>query len=307
MSQRVIRVGVSLSPESTSWPDTREVALRIDALGYDYLFTWDHLLGAFGARDRPVFEGWTLISALAALTTHVRLGLLVGAVGFRRTALVASAALTLDHVSGGRALVGLGAGWAEEEHVAFGLPFPSLGARLTELDAAAGEIRTLLDHDAVGNQGGSRGLLELRPIQPRIPILIGGWGPRRTPELVARRADIWNAKGSPEDLVSLDRTLRERCAALGRDQAEIERSIACRMVIRDTVADARAAWERICGSNGASPDIEADPWLGPPEVIADRFARYAAIGFRTLVASLPTPYDLETIERLAKEVRPLVH
>lgn len=308
MSAQGIRLGISLSPESTSWPSVLDAARRIDTLGYDYLFTWDHLLGAFGARDRPVFEGWTLISALASQTTRVRLGLLVGAVGFRRAALVASSALTLDRVSAGRVVVGLGAGWAEEEHVRFSLPFPSLGDRLTELDVAAGEIRTLLDQDVDAiARSPARGFLALRSVQQRIPILIGGWGPRRTPDIVARRADIWNAKGTPEDLLSLDRSVRERCDELGRDEAEIERSITCRMVIRDGIAEARAAWERICLFNGAPIDMEPDPWLGPPEVIASRMAAYTDIGFKTLVASLPTPYDLETIERLAIDVRPLVH
>jgi alkanesulfonate monooxygenase SsuD/methylene tetrahydromethanopterin reductase-like flavin-dependent oxidoreductase (luciferase family) len=122
---------------------------------------------------------------------------------------------------------------------------------------------------------------------------------------VARRADIWNAKGSPKQLQELDAVVRQKCHLIGRDPGEIERSVTCRMVIRDSVVEAHAAWLEICRVNGADPGAE-EPWLGPPEVIARRAREYHDIGFRTIIASLPSPYDDETIGRLAQEVAPLV-
>jgi alkanesulfonate monooxygenase SsuD/methylene tetrahydromethanopterin reductase-like flavin-dependent oxidoreductase (luciferase family) len=302
------RFGISVAPQG-SWTAAVDAATKVDSLGYDYLFTWDHLLGAFGGPEVPMFEGWTFITALAANTRHVRVGLLVGAVGFRHPTIVAAGAATLDAVTNGRVIVGLGAGWLQAEHRGFGLPFPSLGERLDRLDEAAGVIRALLDGSELTHRGPGFDLesarLPLRPVQDRLPILIGGWGPRRTPAIVARRADIWNAKGSPKQLQELDAVVRQRCDLIGRDPGEIERSVTCRMVIRDSVVEARAAWLEICRMNGADPGLE-EPWLGPPEVIARRAREYHDIGFRTIIASLPSPYDDETIGRLAKEVAPLV-
>jgi alkanesulfonate monooxygenase SsuD/methylene tetrahydromethanopterin reductase-like flavin-dependent oxidoreductase (luciferase family) len=302
------RFGISLAPQGT-WTAAVNAAIKVDSLGYDYLFTWDHLLGAFGGPESPVFEGWTFITALAANTKHVRVGLLVGAVGFRQPTIVAAGAATLDAVTNGRAIVGLGAGWLEAEHRPFGLPFPSLGERLDRLDEAAGVVRALLDGDELTHDGTGFSLkaarLRLRPIQKRLPLLIGGWGPRRTPAIVARRADIWNAKGSPKQLAELDAVVRRHCEQIGRDPDEIERSVACRMVIRDSVVEANAAWLDICRVNGADPTLE-EPWLGPPQQIAQRASEYFAIGFGTIIASLPAPYDEQTIERLAQEVAPLV-
>jgi alkanesulfonate monooxygenase SsuD/methylene tetrahydromethanopterin reductase-like flavin-dependent oxidoreductase (luciferase family) len=230
-------------------------------------------------------------------------------VGFRHPTIVAAGAETLDVVTNGRAIVGLGAGWLEAEHRPFGLPFPSLGERLDRLDEGAGVIRALLDGSELTHHGPGLVLesaqLPLRPVQERLPILIGGWGPRRTPAIVARRADIWNAKGSPKQLQELDAVLRQQCDLIGRDPGEIERSVACRMVIRDSVVEADAAWLDICRLNGADPDAE-EPWLGPPKMIAQRAREYHDIGFRTIIASLPSPYDAETIDRLAHEVAPLV-
>ena len=304
------RFGISLAPQGVSWTAAVNAAVKVDSLGYDCLFTWDHLRGGFGTAESPVFEGWTLITALAANTRRVRVGLLVGAVGFRHPTIVAAGAATLDAITNGRAIVGLGAGWLEGEHRPFGLAFPSLGERLDRLDEAAAVIRALLDGDEVTHRGAAFALesarLPLRPVQNRLPILIGGWGPRRTPVIVARRADIWNAeKAVRKQLQNLDTAVRRECELIGRDPNMIERSVTCRMIIRDSVVEAHEVWLDICRMNGADPGLE-EPWLGPPHVIARQAREYLEIGFRTIIASLPAPYDEQTIERLALEVGPIV-
>lgn len=147
---RPLKLGFSLWSQATGWPAMRDVAIRIDALGYDYVFTQDHLLATFGDPLQPILEGWTLLAALAASTSNVELGILVSANTFRNPGLLAKMAVTLDHVSDGRAILGLGAGWFEPEHTAHGIEFGrSPGERLRWLDASTRVIRALLDGETV--------------------------------------------------------------------------------------------------------------------------------------------------------------
>ena len=120
-----LKLGILLWSQATEWPPFLEAARRVDQLGYDHLWTWDHLHPIFGATDQPIFEGWTTLGAWAAATERVRLGLMVGANTFRNPALVAKMATTLDHISGGRAILGIGGAWFEEEHEDFGIEFGS--------------------------------------------------------------------------------------------------------------------------------------------------------------------------------------
>ncbi len=308
---RPTRLGFSLWSQATSWPAVREAAVRIDALGFDYLFTQDHLLATFGDPGQDVFEGWTLVTALAPLTSHVRLGLLVAANTFRNPGLMAKAAVTLDHVSDGRAILGTGGAWHEAEHTANGIDFgTSPGDRLRRLDAAVRGMRALLDGDAANVDEPPVHLAGARhrplPLTPRLPILIGGSGEQKTLLTTARYADIWNGLGSVETVRHKMAVLDAHCAAVGRDPAEIERSVTVKMVIRDDPAEARRVWEAALTANLTRLDVEPDPWLGPPDVIAERARAYRDIGVTTVIASLPNPYDVETIERLAGEVRPLL-
>ncbi len=307
---RPLKLGFSLWSQVTDWPSLREAGQRIDDLGFEYLFTQDHLYATFGDPHQPVFEGWTLLGALASATSTVRLGTLVSANTFRHPGLIAKMATTLDHVSQGRAVLGLGAGWFEEEHTAHGIAFgASAGERLAWLDESVRAVKALLDGQTVNHDGPHYTLVDVRqaplPIQRPIPILIGGSGERRTLLTTARYADIWNGLGSVETLRHKLAVLDDHCAAIGRDPATIERSVTCKMIIRDDPREARTVWEAALAANLTRPDIEPDPWLGPPEAMAERIHAYRSIGVTTVIVSAPWPYDLETIERLATEVRPL--
>jgi alkanesulfonate monooxygenase SsuD/methylene tetrahydromethanopterin reductase-like flavin-dependent oxidoreductase (luciferase family) len=307
-----LRLGISPSSQATTWPELRATARLVDRLGYDHLWGLDHLYATFGDPHQPMFEGWILLAAYAMTTKRVRLGHLVGANAFRNPGLVAKMATTLDHISGGRAILGLGGGWFELEHLAHGIDFGSSpGQRLDWLDEAVGMIRGVLDGEEVTHAGQRYRADKLRhsplPLQTRLPILIGGSGEKKTLRTVARYADYWNAEGPPELLAQKDEVLRRHCANVGRDESEIERTVVCKMVIRNTVAEARSVWEKLVAHNRPRPDErDRNPWLGSSEEIAARMRGYVGIGFRTLIVELLAPHDVETIERLIGEVRPLV-
>ena len=310
-----LRLGIQLWNQTATWPELLATARRVDALGYDHLWTWDHLYAISGDPYQSVFEAWTLLTAWAMATEHVRLGLLVGANTFRNPGLVAKTATTLDHISGGRAILGLGGAWFELEHRAHGIDFGSgLGQRLDWLDEAASACRALLDGETVTTREDGRYRFERlvhhpMPLQPRLPIMIGGTGERKTLRTVARYADMWNAFGTPETLARKDAILREHCEAVGRDSSAIERTIFAEIVIRDGPDDARQAWQNQLAYN-RTPPIESDGpdlvWTGTPEQVAAEIRARVEVGFGTFIAQLPAPYDVETIERLIAEVKPLV-
>ncbi len=147
------------------------------------------------------------------------------------------------------------------------------------------------------------------PIQPRLPIMIGGSGEKKTLRTIARYADMWNAMGTVEEMTHKVEVLGGHCDAVGRDPAEIEFTLGIKVTIRDTVAEAEAVWKAAMAANRTPlSDVEDDVtfWNGPPEMIADRLRPYVGLGFRTVISENPAPYDVETLERFIGEVKPLV-
>jgi alkanesulfonate monooxygenase SsuD/methylene tetrahydromethanopterin reductase-like flavin-dependent oxidoreductase (luciferase family) len=314
MTTTPISLGVCLWSQASDWPSFLGAAQRADELGFDHIWTWDHLLPIFGDLDQPIWEGYVALGALGVATTRAKLGLLVGANTFRNPGLVARSVLTLDHVSGGRAIMGLGGAWFDEEHTAFGLDFGSgFGERLDRLAEAVPAIRTLLDGGWVTSEPDAHyAFSDLRflppTVQPRLPIMIGGSGPRKTLPIVAGYADMWNAFGSPDELAARDSILRSHCERVGRDPEGIERTVGCKMTIRATEAEAQRALDAVLATNHLTrADIADDAtfWTGTPERIAAIMASYARVGFRTFICELPAPYDIETLESLARVVRPM--
>jgi alkanesulfonate monooxygenase SsuD/methylene tetrahydromethanopterin reductase-like flavin-dependent oxidoreductase (luciferase family) len=309
------RLGVALWSQATDWAAFEAAARRIDGLGYEHLWTWDHLYAIFGDPYQPIFEGYTTLAAWAKVTTRARLGLLVGANTFRNPAVVAKAVTTLDHISGGRAIAGLGGAWNEPEHTATGIPFGTgFGQRLDWLDESVAALRALFGGEAVTSAPGAYYAFDaLRllppPVQPRLPILIGGSGERKTLRTVAAYADMWNAMGSAEFLRHKVDVLHRHCEAVGRDPAEIEFSVGCKPVIRDTAAEAQRVWEAQMEHNRTPMSaVVADDtfWVGTPELVAERMLECKALGFHTFIAELAAPYDDETLERWINEVAPMV-
>lgn len=309
------KIGIVLWNQTGTWTDLLDNAQMIDRLGYETLWTWDHVKAIFGNPDQPIHEGWTAVTAWAMATQRVRIGLMVGANTFRNPGLVAKMATTLDHISGGRSILGMGGAWFELEHEAFGIDFGrGIGQRLDWLDESVGSIRALTSGEKVTSPaGGHYSFKDLTiqplPIQKRLPILIGGNGRTKTLRTIAKYADMWNAFGLPDEVRELDGVLRRHCEEVGRDEKEIERSINLWFVIRDSEEEARAEWQRWMQMNQAPLDRSIEPSrpvFGSPETIAERLLEYCDAGFRTAIVEMPAPYDRETLERLANEVRPLV-
>ena len=298
-----MRFGAAFWVQRTDWPSLREAVQRAEAAGFDDLWIDDHLLSDEAEWPDPKFEGWTTLAAVAAVTERAHLGLMVGANTLRNPGLVAKMATTVDHVSGGRAILGLGAGWFEREHAAFGFDFGSgFGERLDRLVEAVPLIRRLLDGEEVTHHGRfyafDRAVCAPRPVQARLPILIGGSGPRKTIPLIARSADMWNAYGTPAQLSDTDALLRAACAAAGRDEREVERTVNLNCVIRADRAAAEVAWDawyRVHNPHGGEGRLDAG---GSVADVAATLHGFREVGFAHPVLIFRSPWDHATIERL---------
>ncbi len=309
------KLGLLLWSQATTWEDFEAAARRVDELGYDQLWAWDHLYAIFGDPYQPIFEGYTTLAAWAKVTSRVNLGLLVGANTFRNPAIVAKMLTTIDHLSGGRAIAGLGGAWHTLEHKAAGIDFGSgFGQRLDWLDEAVAAVRAMLDGASVTSPvGGHYAFDDFRllpaPVQAHLPILIGGSGERKTLRTVAKYADQWNAMGSAEFLRHKVDVLRQHCDEVGRDMADIEFTAGCKPIIRSTEAEARRVWEAQMAHNKtpmANVLDDATFWVGTPEMVADRMLELTPLGFHSFLGEVAAPYDDETFVRWIEEVRPMV-
>lgn len=303
-----MKLGVSIWSQGADWASMRSTARLVDRLGYDHLWTFDHLLANLGDPWSPVHEGWLTLAAWAEATEHVGLGLMVGANTFRNPALVAKQAVTLDHASGGRAMLGLGSAWFELEHRAFGIDFGSGFAERAAWLAESLEIITpLLRGEAVSHGGPHYRTDELRiaplPVRGHVPVVIGGHG-RTTLPIVARFADAWSVYAEPDGVLRERRAILDGLAtAAGRDPASIAGAMSCKIVIRDDPAEARRVWLDLLERHGMQ-DYRREPWLGPPAAVLERIEHYRRMGFSWLVVDQLAPFDPETIERLIGEVAP---
>ena len=298
-----VRFGLQLWPQRTTWPEVREATLAAEAAGWDSIWTWDHLLAIQGPWQQPIFEGWTLLSAVAAITQHVRIGLMVGANTFRNPGVTTKLAATLDHLSNGRAILGIGGAWFEREHEAFGIDFgASVGERLDKLEEAVPLMRRLFDGELVNHAGRFYTLVdalcEPRPVQGHLPILVGGSGPKKTLRTVARHADAWNTSGDLETVKGYLDVLAGHFADAGRDMSKLELTMSFPTIIRDEVEDALAVRATQLAFNGVDGAETVPVLLGPPAEIAERYRPFRELGFSTVIVRMPAPFDRETVDRL---------
>lgn len=311
--------GVVLHAHHASWDEVRRAALRVEELGYDSVWAWDHFVPLHGDVEQgPMLEGWQILAAWGALTTRIRLGTLVTGVQYRHPAVVANMVATLDHITHGRAVLGLGAGWHQREHTMYGIPFGTWTERFDRLEEACAIIRSLLDHEVTTHRGRyyrlSDAIMSPKPVQPHLPLMIGGGGERRTLRIVARWADMWHTGGNPDVYRRKVEVLERHCREAGRDPATILRTVTIYpgVTMRD---DTAAVEERLRGVASRArmrlgPDDLAEIRRGSairlrePGAIAQRMIELWDLGARGFLLESPAPYDLETFERFMRDVPP---
>ncbi|RPF21998.1 LLM class F420-dependent oxidoreductase [Myceligenerans xiligouense] len=213
MTERPVRIGVQIQPQHADYSEIRDAVLRAEDLGVDVIFNWDHFYPLSGDPDGKHFECWTMLGAWAEQTERVEIGALVSCNSYRNPDLLADMARTVDHMSGGRLILGIGAGWFERDYDEFGYEFGTAGSRIADLAAAMPRITRRL---AAGNPAPTRD----------IPIMIGGGGEKKTLRIVAEHADIWHTFGTVDVLTRKSGILDEHGAAVGRDTGRlVERSV----------------------------------------------------------------------------------
>jgi len=224
-----MKVGIDVSQHQLEWPEIRSRVLWAEEAGFESAWVFDHFTALYGDPMGPCLEAWTLLAALGALTSRIRLGALVTGVTYRNPSLLAAEVVTVDHASAGRLDVGLGAAWHADEHHRLGFDFPSTGERIERLDEAVQVVKALLTADNVDFDGRHYQLRKAfyrpRPVQqPHPPIWIGAMGEKVMLPLAARHADVWHAFGPVPDLVRKAAVLDRAAEEAGRDPAGIGRS-----------------------------------------------------------------------------------
>lgn len=279
-----LRFGIQTLPQQVTYPEVQLVWQEADELGFDSAFLYDHFLPIYADATGPCLEGWTLLSALAVQTRNMRVGLLVTGNTYRNPAVLAKMAATVDHASNGRLILGMGAGWFELEHTAYGIPFYTAGTRAKRLVEAVEVVKMLFTQEKSTYKGKFYQLQDApfapKAVQkPHPPILIGGVGPKVIQPLAARHANIWNfivREGGPEAVKQMCDKFDALCRKVGRDPAEVEKSIALR-----------------------------PPLLSKPsEEVRAEVQALANAGVRHFIVWMPPPYDRQMMRRFAKEVMP---
>ncbi|WP_421843185.1 LLM class F420-dependent oxidoreductase [Mycobacterium sp.] len=244
-----VRIGVQLQPQhAPQYHTMRDAVRRCEDIGVDVAFTWDHFFPLYGDPDGAHFECWTVLGAWAEQTSQIQIGALVSCNSYRNPELLADMARTVDHISAGRLILGIGSGWKEKDYQEYGYEFGTAGSRLDDLAAALPRIKARM--------------AKLNPPPTRdIPVLIGGSGPRKTLRLVAEYGDIWHSFCTGDDFVAKSAILDTHCAAVGRNPATIERSAAVESG-RDLISGAEALASLgvtllTVGSNGPDYDLTA--------------------------------------------------
>ena len=280
-----LRFGIhSGQQNASSFDDYLAIWKFAEEVGLDWASVVDHFQPIQSDQDGPCFEGFTLLAAMAAHTTRLACGIIVSGVTYRHPAVLANMATTIDHVSGGRMELGVGAAWNEDEHSEYGIPFPRIGVRMDMLDETCRILRALWTEQRPSFAGKHFTLTEARcepkPVQERMPLWIGGAGEKRTLRIVAEHATGWNTFfGDVAEYRQLLDVLERHCEDVGRDPAEIRRQI----VIRADIAAGQ-----------------------PSGQLTEALLAFKALGVEDFLVSARPPADFATIERFAREVAPAV-
>lgn len=290
------------------WPNPAQpfgevlaLARHVEATGWDGLWYADHFMPNAADTTAPWPEAWTTLSAIGAMVPRLRIGTLVTGNTYRHPAVLAKMAATLDHITAGRVVLGLGSGWQENEHQQYGLPFYTVAERLQRLDEACAVIKALYTQTSANFDGRFYQLknasLEPKPVQQPLPLLIGGGGEQVTLKITAKWADEWNVWGTPATLKQKMAILDGHCRAMGRDPESIKRSAVALLFMSDDAV----YLERMRGTKMQQATI-----IGTAEEVAATVAEYAALGVDELIVPDftlgPRDQKIATLNRFIREV-----
>jgi F420-dependent oxidoreductase-like protein len=301
--------GVHAGLQNTSTSELQALWRRIEDHGFEWISVWDHFYAADTTvrGDGPLRSGYhclealTTHTALALSTERVLCGSLVYCAGYRHPAVYANAMATLDQLSGGRTVLGLGAGWHQGEYDAYGIPFPSIGERMRILEESVQCVRLLLDEEVADFTGTHFRLTdahcEPKPVQARLPIWVGGGGEKTTLRITAQHADGWNLAFVTPDVFRHKNTVLDRhCDTVGRDGTEIVRTVNLALAWREE--------DLVTQFGTAAGYIGSTALKGSTQEVVDRLGEYRDAGAEWAIIALRAPFDTEGLDRFAEEVMP---
>ena len=290
--------GVHVGLQHTSADELRSVWRRVEELGFGWISVWDHFYGATGKPDdAECLEAVAMHAALACTTSRVEVGSLVYSIGYRHPAVLAKAITTIDQLSGGRAAMGIGAGWAKVEYNAYGIEFPNVKTRMDQLEEGIQCLRGLLHQEVTAFDGQwfqlTNARNEPRPVQAKLPIWVGGGGEQRTLKIAAKYADGWNVPFiAPELFAHKNQVLDQHCATVGREPSEIRRAINLGLAFTE---------DSLQQQFGAIADsVRPGVLTGSHQHVIDRIGRYVEAGAQQVNIALRAPFDLEVLEQFSQ-------
>jgi alkanesulfonate monooxygenase SsuD/methylene tetrahydromethanopterin reductase-like flavin-dependent oxidoreductase (luciferase family) len=311
-----VKIAIQTPPENCSFAALEEVWQTADEAGFAAAFTFDHLVplnaGArpnlpIGVPDGPQFEGWAALCALAARTKHMQVGTLVSGITYRPPIILAKMAVTLDHITRGRAILGVGAAWHEVEHRMYGIEYPAVGERMTRLDEALQIFRRLFTEDQVTFEGASyrmeNAVFDPKPVRKEgIPLLVGGSG-NRLKNIVARNADMFNSFAAPWEWAEVNADLDARLAKNGRDPKELMRTA---FVFSDLSGDAAKEDDLLRtfqkNRGGTEDEVRKRIVIGNPDNMIEVLKGYERAGIEMVILNLRPPFSADEVARFAREV-----
>ena len=309
MASHPIRFGIQTGQQNIAWDDMLALWQKADGWGYDSLWNFDHFFPIFTDPTGPCFESWTTLSALAQATCRARIGTMVNGNTYRNPCLTAKMAATLDHVSHGRLNLGIGAGWFEMEHAAFGIDFMTVPKRLRALDEALQIIRGMFTQERTTLHGTHYTVVDAmghpKPVQqPGPPIMIGGTGEKVLLRIVAKHADMWNASGPADFMAQKIDIIRRHGDTVGRDVSEIENTVMMPLCYKNPDREGFVQG-LIAGMRGGTPEeARKQIMIGDKAECLETIARYRKAGVTHFIFMTFAPYNADEMQAFAEEVIP---
>lgn len=307
-----IRFGIQTGQQLLEWKDMQGLWQRADGWGYDSLWNFDHFYPIFVDPEGPCLEAWTTLTALAQATRRARIGTLVNGNTYRNPCLTAKMAATLDHISGGRLNLGIGAGWFELEHRAMGFDFKDVPQRLAALDEACQIIKGMFTQPRTTLHGRHYSVTEVialpKPVQqPHPPILIGGTGEKVLLKLVAKHADMWNASAGAERMGHLIDVIKRHGDRVGRDTSAIENTVMIPLAYKANPERQQFMCNLVAGMRGTTPEeARRGIMIGDKQECLETVERYRKVGVTHFIFMLFQPIREEEIQAFAEDVIPAV-